>query len=287
MSNAIAFSQPLLWYRMLPNSTYSEGILIGLTIAIGPLITLGIWLYRTNRWRLNGLQALAFLGAPLGFLAIGLVASAKIGGGSNLHNLDMLLVTLAIISGLMFRSIKDLEFPPWSIYARVMLSLMILIPVWYAVKDVTALSLPPPESVKAALRSIRNLTNSPTNEGEILLMDQRQLLTFGYLPGVPLTTDYEKKYVMNKAMADDYLYFEEFYRDLANKRFAIIITETLFDKTRGQGDIFGDENDAWVKWVSEPVKCYYSPIKRFPEINVQILHPREVPKDCPEYAVVK
>jgi len=34
-------------------------------------------------------------------------------------------------------------------------------------------------------------------------MDQRQLLTFGYVPKIPLVDDYEKKYMMDTAMTGD------------------------------------------------------------------------------------
>ena len=38
------------------------------------------------------------------------------------------------------------------------------------------------------------------SQGEILFMDQRQLLTFGYVRNVPLVPEYEKKVLMNAAM---------------------------------------------------------------------------------------
>ena len=286
LSGGVLYSQPLLWYRLLPNATYTEGIILGLVIAIIPLLVLMIWLYASRRWPLNWLQALAFVSALLAFLAIGLVASVKIGGGSNLHNLDMLLVTLAILSGLMLRKLVDFDSAKWPLFGQFILFLTVLLPVGYIIRSGSPLVLPSDEVVNKALRNINNLSQIYKENGEVLLLDQRQLLTFGYLEDIPLTEDYEKKFVMNQAMADNAAYFEAFYTDLANKRFSIIVTETLFTRIRGSDDTFGDENDAWVKWVSEPMLCYYKPIKRFPGINVQILQPRDEPKNCPDYAIV-
>ncbi len=51
---------------------------------------------------------------------------------------------------------------------------------------------------------------------------------------------------------------------------------------------FGNENDAWVKWVSIPVLCYYEPIETFREAGLELLVPRaemEIPEGataCPQ-----
>jgi hypothetical protein len=84
---------------------------------------------------------------------------------------------------------------------------------------------------------------------QVLFIDQRQLLTFGDVPNVPLIDDYEKKYLMDQAMTGDQAYFEQFYADLASQRFGLIISELLWIKVQGDDENFGDENNAWVKWV--------------------------------------
>jgi hypothetical protein len=50
-------------------------------------------------------------------------------------------------------------------------------------------------------------------QGRVLFMDQRQLLTFGYVEDVPLVPEYEKKVLMNAAMGADANYFAPFYAD--------------------------------------------------------------------------
>ena len=90
-NSSIAFSQPLLWYRLLPNATYPEGVFLALFLAVGPLAGLLLWGLLSRRLRWDALQLLGAAGVLLSTLIVGLVISVKIGGGNNLHNLDMFL----------------------------------------------------------------------------------------------------------------------------------------------------------------------------------------------------
>jgi hypothetical protein len=281
MASSMAFSQALLWYRLFPNATYSNGILLGLAIAAGPLVALLIWSALSGLWQVSWLQKLAYLAACLVTLGAGLVASVKIGGGSNLHNLDMFLITLVILAGLMFCQAKDFLPGSWPVWVQGLLVLVLLIPAWGAIERGRPLILPPQQIVNQALQTIREDVTEAQQRGEVLFMDQRQLLTFGYVQGVPLVSDYEKKYLMDKAMANDQAYFEGFYRDLAEKRFILIVSEPLRLVEQGIEDSFGEENNAWVKWVSGPVLCYYKPLVTMKEIRVQLLVPRKSPANCP------
>ncbi len=281
MASSMAFSQALLWYRLFPNATYSDGILLGLLIAAGPLAALLVGSALSGRWQLNWLQKLAYPAACLVTLGAGLVASVKIGGGSNLHNLDMFLITLVILAGLMFRQAKDFSPGSSPVWVQGLLVLVLLIPAWGAIERGRPLSLPPQQKVNQALQTIRDDVREAQQHGEVLFMDQRQLLTFGYVRGVPLVSDYEKKYVMDKAMANDRAYFEGFYGDLADRRFPLIVSEPLKLVEQGVEDSFGEENNAWVKWVSGPVLCYYKPLVTLKEIRVQLLVPRASPTNCP------
>jgi hypothetical protein len=286
LSQSTTFAQPLLWYRLFPNITYPEGVLGALILACGPLAALLIWMVVSNRWKLNWLQQLAFGAAGLVFLAGGLVASVKIGGGNNLHNMDMFLVTLAIISGLALRGRTNLSIPTWPAPARLALVLILCVPAWFAYSSGTRLSLPAQNRVTAALQVIQDRVLEASSQGEVLFMDQRQLLTFGYVHNITLVSDYEKKYMMDQAMANDQTYFKKFYQDLSNQRFSIIITDPLFTRVKESNYAFAEENNAWVKWVAEPLLCYYTPIRKIPDrvlddFNIQLLIPRENPQDCP------
>jgi len=92
-----------------------------------------------------------------------------------------------------------------------------------------------------------------------------------------LVVEYEKKYLMDQAMAGNAVYFKKFYQDLAAHRFVMIISEPLAYKFQGKGTVFGDENDAYVKWVTGPLLCYYEPTITYANEQLQFLVPRPVP----------
>lgn len=274
-ATGFTFRQPLLWYRLLPNATFRPGILLGLTIAAAVPALLLVWLGLSGRWRLNWLQ-IAIAGVPtLGFLAVGLVASTKIGGGSNLHNLDMFLITVAVLAALALRARKRsgeralLDWPP---LARGLLALAVAVPALAALQSGRPVRLPPRETVAQSLSTLQRELDQAT--GEVLFMDQRQLLSFGYIQGVAFTPDYEKKYLMDQAMAGNAPFFEGFYEDLSARRFALIVSHPIKVQYQGRAHNFGEENDAWSRWVAEGILCYYRPKETLSEIGVQLLVPR-------------
>lgn len=303
--------QPLLWYRLLPNSTYNLGILVNLIIAVTPLVIVLIFAARRGQWKLNLWQQLASLGVLGAFLVVGLVASTKIGGGGDLHNMDMFLIGLLFAGGIMWEKTgrgwftQDASPPTWM---QLVLIVMVALPAYgplmrlrpllhaddfsrlktladvedpYADPRVLGL-LPARVEVGETLDLIRAHVQAAQARGEVLFMDQRQLLTFGYIEGVPLVSEYEKKYLMDQAMGDaTATVFPAFYRDLQDRRFALIISDPLRLPIKDSDYSFGEENNAWVKWVAAPILCYYEPLITFEEFKIQILVPlKEVSPDC-------
>ncbi len=114
---ASSFSSDLLWYRLWPSSTYPIGILPGILLVSLPMFW-AIWeKLRHSKdqqpvWKLVHPIRWAGLGAILLVLfAGGLVVSVKIGGGSNLHNMDAYLsLLLAVFSWIIFNKL-NLEEP--------------------------------------------------------------------------------------------------------------------------------------------------------------------------------
>ncbi len=96
-----------------------------------------------------------------------------------------------------------------------------------------------------------------------------------------MVTEYEKKYVMDRAMAENAAFFERFYSDLAKRRFSLIITDPLYTREKSQDAIFSEESNAWTHWVAKPLLCYYQPLKTFKEVGVQLLVPKPNPVNCP------
>ncbi len=246
-------------------------------MAAGPLVAL-LLICGIRQWKLNLWQKLAIWGSTLAFLGVGLVVSVKIGGGSNLHNLDMLLITLLVLTGLAWEAgVFSWVLTPQkrTRFLHLLLLLAVLVPASNGMMSASPRNLPGDEKVQPALDAIREAIQDVGSEGEVLFIDQRQLLTFGFVPSVPLIPEYEKKRMMDEAMAENSAYFAPFYRDLYNRRFALIISEPLWIKFQGETYQFGNENDAWVKWVSIPVLCYYQPVETFLDVGIQLLVPRE------------
>ncbi|HIE24457.1 MAG TPA: hypothetical protein EYP74_00490 [Anaerolineales bacterium] len=95
--------------------------------------------------------------------------------------------------------------------------------------------------------------------------------------------EYEKKRLMNEAMASNADYFAPYYQDLADHRFSLIVTEPLKVVPKNKEGPFAEESDAWTEWVAVPTLCFYQPIEFFRAVNVQLLVPRREPLDCSAY----
>ncbi len=269
--------QPLLWERLLPNPTYPMGLLPALILAAGPLLAMVLYWFWRKSSPFDLWQKLVITGGLAVFLGVGLVASVKIGGGNNLHNLDMFLLGLLVLAGLAWETgayhwlEPNGKRPVWILAC---MAFLVLYPVYGVVQTVTPRQVPDKIIVDEALDSLRVKVLAAQRCGEVLFIDNRQLLTFGDIKGVHLVPEYEKKLMMDQATADDAAYFEAFYADLRDKRFAMIITEPLRSNFQGTEYQFGNENDAWIKWVSKPVLSYYERYETIPEVGIQMLVPR-------------
>ena len=305
-----ASSQELLWYRLFPNATYPEGILIGLLLAVGPLIAVLIYLSVTRRWALTSLQKLAVILPLLAFLVVGLIVSVKIGGGGDLHNMDMFIIGLLFAGAMAWHHSGAkwiLESAASPVWIRIVLLFMVVYPAYYPMKFIapnrvaeedmtwvmTLADIPPqgpfPELLPyktdsdKALKDIKDAIEEYAPNGDILFIDQRQLLTFKYVTGVPLVPEYDKKVLINEAMSASESYFQSFYRDLAAQRFSLIITNPLHERVQTEEDNFGEENNAWVEWVSAPVLCFYEPVNTLKKVRIQLLVPKEDISACAKY----
>jgi hypothetical protein len=297
--------QPLLWYRLFPNATYGVGILLALLIAIAPTLTILFYLSATKKWVLNTWQKLGIILPLLAFLVVGLVVSTKIGGGGDLHNLDMFLIGIFFTAVIAWENggrqwLGQIDASP--LWVKGALVLLLVLP---GIQSLSALrsfrfaeDLPwlvtltdvsdgkflemllPEDEVDDILQTIRQEVETRKSQGEVLFLDQRQLLTFGYIKDVPFVPEYEKKMLMNEAMAAREAYFASFYADLEAHRFSLIISEPLRAPIKDSNFEFGEENNAWVKWVVEPMLCYYQEIETFRSPQIQLLVPKQGELDC-------
>lgn len=277
LSNKSAFTQELLWERLWPNATFGPGVILGLLIIVVPLV---VWIAlskRSSAAQLNTLQKFGLAFPIFAFLVVGVIASTKIGGGGDLHNLDMFFVSMLILAAWFWRDVISWLQQSDHLGGRhFLVCFMLLAPLIYSLMYSYSppLELPSKEQTSFSLVEIQAAVDQAKEQGEVLFLDQRQLLTFGFMPDVPLVDVYEKKVLIDFAMSGDQAYFDDFYSDLANQRFTLIISEPVNLRLSGGEGPFAEENDVWVEWVSTYLLRYYKVLKTYKSIGVQLLVPR-------------
>ena len=292
-----SFSSDLLWYRLLPNPTYPLGLILSSVLVSLPFF--GVIAGRLRGcWRfyhpIRILGVLAILGA---LFAGGLLVSVKIGGGSNLHNLDAYFTLLLVVTAAVYfdrareephAMIEATPIQPAALfrYASVYtaaLALSLLIPAYFAFISGVPLALPSKEQTAKDLKAITAAIDAAGQAGgEVLFISERQLLTYHYVRGVSLVPENERVFLMEMVMAGDRDYLDRLHQDLKNHRYAIIVSEPLFTRLKGRSESFGEENDAWVRQVSRPVLCAYKPLKDLSvTAAVELYVPRASSEGCP------
>lgn len=273
MFNA-AFWQLLLWYRLFPSALQPLGILPAGILMTTPLILL-MWTHlRENRWhwiRVAGLVSMLTV-----LLVGGFIVSAKIGGGSNLHNLDGYL-TLSLAIGLYL--LTDRFFHDFSrdaspqTFSPLTVSLAILALTFFTVSP-TYPSLPSRDRHENSLAKLQQLVDETVaNGGQVLFISQRHLLTFGYITGVPLVPEYDNIDLMEFAMSNYRPLIDQFHADIAAHKYALIIAPPSPGQLKDRDDAFAEENNAWAKRVSIPMLREYKIIAEFPEGDFVVLVP--------------
>jgi hypothetical protein len=279
-----SFSSSLLWYRLLPSATYALGILLGIGLAALPFGWVLVHAWVVTRRAVNPLRWLAVAGILAVFLAGGLLVSVKIGGGSNLHNLDAFLALLLAAGGIIYSGgfVPDRpgqEEPRPGLQPRpqplpvLALALLVAVPLIPIAQTGAPRSLPDPQVAQANLQELQQLIDQAP-PGEVLFISERQLLPFHLVQGVSLVEPYEKVFLMEMVMAGNPRYLGEFADDLRRHRFALIVTEPLNTNLQTSVNSFGEENNVWVEHVSIPVLEYYQEVRRLDGVGVQVLAPK-------------
>jgi hypothetical protein len=215
-------------------------------------------------------------------LAGGLVVSAKIGGGGDLHNMDAYLVMLGLLGSYCLWGRPAVEerreLAKWTAPPGIG-PLTILVPVAFSLLRLGGPIAYDASRAEAELSTLRQEVLTYSEDGEVLFMYERHLLSFGMLPGVSLVPDYEVVTLMEMAISGNEAYLGKYYQDLKAHRFSAIVAhpQNLGVET---GD-FIEENDAWSHRVGQPLLCQYKPALTLEYSKVQILVPRERP--CLEF----
>jgi hypothetical protein len=191
-----SFSSDLLWYRLFPNATYRLGILPSAILVSLPLLSLIYLRLRARRWGYHPIRLLG-LGSILTILFTGgVVVSLKIGGGSNLHNLDAYLVLLLVTGTFIyFGALRDETNacdPPVQQYQPI-LAAAVALPVLLAVMSPAQIPQYDFEATGIEMDILRDETHQASKHGEVLFISQRHLLAFDEdFDDIALVPDCEK-----------------------------------------------------------------------------------------------
>ena len=255
-----ALNSALLWYRLKPNPTYGPGVLFGSLVLLPAFLAIAWGVLRADLRRWAWLRWAGLTGVLAVFYAGGIVVSLKVGGGSNLHNLDNFIVFLVVIAGYIFfeRFTPDRPGAPLRIPAWAML-VVAVIPVFAAV---SGLNLNPPPTPKMsdtqALQWLQGMVDQYATDGRpVLLITERQLVTFHQLKVPGFEPADEKVFLMEMSMSGNPFYLGNYEDDLRNRKFSLIISEPMNANIQ-DGRAFAEENNLWVKAIEEPTLARYT-----------------------------
>lgn len=306
-----SLTSDMLWYRLWPNASYSLGVLPGILLFSLPLL---LWLgFAPARRELHPLrQGLLGLGLA-GLFVIGIFVSMKIGGGADLHNMDVFSVPLLVVFAYLFTNSHTAESTPPSVSPlpnllthpllpashptsqstpssvfplpnplshSFFLALLVVIPAWFGMRVSAGLLQYDPATAQATLTELQRRVN--TNPGETLFISQRQLVSMHMLKGVTLIPQYEREDLMELAMSRNTTALEAgFYADLKAHRFAMIIVDPLRINYLGSNYAMGEENNVWTRFIIKPILCNYRQDAIFPADRIAIYVPQVGEQKCP------
>ena len=274
-----SFTSDLLWGRLLPCPTFPKGILTGTLWLAAPLLILLVLHLPAIKKNFGALQRLGLMLILGVFLIGGLFVSVKIGGGSNLHNMDAFLLLLMIaVYYVIFSDLYPAEKIDLSkTFSIVVLAGLLLQPCFWALSAWSPRKNYSGESLQHDLEAIQSTVdsvNSNNPQSKILFISQRQLLTFGSITGTSLVPEHELLELMEMAISDQEEYLEQFYADLSAHDYDLIIISKQYLNFKGDEEAFPEENNAWVKNIAIPLMKYYTPITWLRYTDTEIYVPR-------------
>ena len=282
-----SLSSDLLWYRLLPNASYSLGL-----IPAALLLSLPMWIAiyivlrgrRKEDWHPT---RLFLIFAALFVLFIGgLLVSLKIGGGVDLHNLDAYLcLLLIVVTYLLFSRYRlesgELSRPVTLSWFLVLAA--ILMPAWSYLHFNIGFKSYDENKTKSVLQKLQGYVDeAKAQNGEILFITQRQLISMHMLNGVTLVPEYEREDLMEMAMGNNTEYLGKFRKDMESQRFALIVVDPLNFNIMTRNRSFADENNVWVRRVMKQILCNYRPEAVFAEDEIALYVPQEGQRQCPQ-----
>jgi len=215
----------------------------------------------------------------------GLAVSLKIGGGTDLHNMDayfvMLLIVVAYLVFARYRREDGTFDQPAPIHWSLVV-LLLLVPVWSQWRNGMRSGAYDADRTQRVLSVLQErMDDVNVQGGEVLFITQRHLVSMKMLEGVTLVPEYEREDLMEMAMSNNDDYLGRFRNDMDNQRFALIVVDPLNFTFLGTDSLFGEENNVWVRYAMRPILCNYQVDAIFPEDAIALYVPQVGERQCP------
>ena len=280
-----SLASSLLWYRLLPNASYSLGILPGALLASLPAWIAMAVSIRSRRSDWHPIRLNLIFAALLAFFLGGLVVSLKIGGGANLHNMDayfsLLLIVLAYLAFARYQTEQGGAAQPAALH-WLLLTALILMPAWSYLQFNIGFRTRDTPRTQEVLRSLQGYVDQAnTQGGEILFITQRHLVSMHMLENIRLVPEYEREDLMEIAMANDLEHIQTFQEDMEAQRFALIVVDPLNYNILSKQRSFSEENNVWVTRIMRHILCNYREEIVFPADDIALYVPQEGERQCP------
>jgi len=207
------------------------------------------------------------------------VVSVKIGGGTNLHNMDVYLVILVLTAvAIYFGRMADenhqqvrVQVPFW------LKALVLMMPVLFVITFVGRSVVPLDQQVaQKDLARLQKYVDQAVDEGgDVLFISQRHLITFGLIENVPLVHEHEKVLLQEMVMAQNEVYLSGLGAELAEQRYALIVTDHLPSGWKNPEKVpLAMENNVVLNDMVPLFTCAYQEADRLLDGSLDILVPK-------------
>ncbi|HKJ28523.1 MAG TPA: hypothetical protein VJ965_12845, partial [Anaerolineales bacterium] len=278
-----SFTSDLIWQRLFPNPSYSLGILFAVLLVSLPLLVyLALGLAKSRQAAVHWLRLLGVIAITAVLFAGGLLVSVKIGGGTNLHNMDVYLVVIWIVGISIYYGKTTngagkafaMRPPQWLMAGLV--AAPVIFTILFGGRSIQTIN---DEVIQQDMDTLRSyVQDAVADGGEVLFISQRHLLTFGYIEDVPLVHEYEKMELMDNIMAGTPAYLETFAADMSAQRFALIIQDPMPSLWKDPNKVgLAAENNVYLNRAVPLITCAYKEEIRLVDRSIQVMVPLEAP----------
>lgn len=284
---SVLSSSPFLWGRLFFFPSSPLGLLVPAILLSAPSIWLiAIWMKR-NRSSFHWVRSILVWLMLLLFFLGGLVISAKIGGGNNLHNLDIFFILLAVVS--IYSVTNSIQTDPAQIYQNprfpsyAILASAILFSLWLLYSLPGSTKLPNLQKSFDNVKTLQSKINQikSTNSNPALFIYQTQLLASGLIQDIKPVANYDNVFLIEMAISNYQPVLEKFYDQLEAHTWSVIVMPPLYAKIKDISTGFAEENNAWVEKIIFPMLCSYQSVYVDKVYDYELLVPRGINHQCP------